>query len=237
MPSLADYTQDLFGLALSDQQIQQFDRLTTELIEWNQRMNLTSIIEPDDIVIKHYLDSLTLINVISEFDGLRLIDVGTGGGFPGLALAIAFPKLQVTCLDSTGKKLKFIDHVAETLALDNIQTIHSRAEDAGRHKHHREQYDIVVARAVARMPALMEYTLPLAKLESQVIAMKGGSAYDETNDAAKAISTLGGELFGIEEVRLPTIHDPRYLIVVDKIDPTPKQYPRNAGTPSREPIR
>jgi 16S rRNA (guanine527-N7)-methyltransferase len=236
MSSLAEYAKNLFQLDLSDVQIQQFDRLTLELIEWSQRMNLTAITDPDDILIKHHLDSLTLVKVIHQFDDMRLIDVGTGAGYPGLALAIAFPKLHVTFMDSTGKKLKYIDHVGEVLQLNNISTLHSRAEDAGQHIDHRESYDIVTARAVARMPALMEYTLPLAKLEGQVIAMKGSTAYDETNSAAKAISKLGGELFSIEEITLPTITDPRYLVVIDKIDPTPKYYPRNAGTPTREPI-
>lgn len=236
MSTLKTYAKSLFQIDLYTEQIQQFDQLTTTLIEWNQKMNLTAIIEPDDILIKHYLDALTLTKVIYQFDEMRLIDVGTGAGFPGLALAITFPRLHVTFMDSTGKKLKFIDHVGQTLNLKNIRTLHSRAEDAGRHKNHREAYDIVVARAVARMPALMEYTLPLAKLEGQVITMKGGTAYDETNTAAKAIKALGGELFTIEEVTLPTINDPRYLVIIDKIDPTPKQYPRNAGTPTREPI-
>jgi 16S rRNA (guanine527-N7)-methyltransferase len=236
MSSLAEYALDLFQLELSSEQIQQFDRLTSELIDWSQRMNLTAIKEPDDIMIKHHLDALTLVKVIPQFDGLRLIDVGTGAGYPGLALAITFPKLHVTFMDSTGKKLKYIDHVGETLNLKNITTLHSRAEDAGRDKYHRESYDIVTARAVARMPALMEYTLPLAKLEGQVIAMKGGTVYDETSSASNAISKLGGELFSIEEITLPTISDPRYLVIVDKIDPTPPYYPRNAGIPTREPI-
>lgn len=236
MSSLAEYAKSLFQLDLSDGQIQQFERLTLELIEWSQRMNLTSIKDPNDILIKHHLDSLTLVKVIHQFDDMRLIDVGTGAGYPGLALAIAFPKLHVTFMDSTGKKLKYIDHVGDVLQLNNISTLHSRAEDAGQHIDHRESYDIVTARAVARMPALMEYTLPLAKLDGQVIAMKGSTAYDETNSAAKAISNLGGELFSIEEITLPTINDPRYLVIVDKIDPTPPYYPRNAGTPTREPI-
>lgn len=236
MPTLAEYAKELFQLNLNPDQIQQFNQLTNELIDWNQRINLTAITEPEDIVIKHYLDSLTLLNVVHRFDEMKMIDVGTGAGFPGLVLAIVFPTLQLTFMDSTGKKLKFIDHVGKVLKLRNISTLHSRAEDAGRHKAHREAYDIVTARAVARMPALMEYTLPLAKIGGQVIAMKGGTAYEETNNAAKAIKTLGGELFSIEEITLPTIHDPRYLVIIDKIDPTPKQYPRNAGTPTREPI-
>jgi len=236
MPSLAEHAKSYLNLDLTERQVQQFDQLTDILLDWNQRMNLTAITDPDEIMIKHHLDSLTLLQVVHQFDGMKLIDVGTGAGFPGLALAITFPDLHVTFLDSTGKKLKFIDHAGQALKLSNIEIVHARAEDAGRDKRHREVYDIVTARAVARMPALMEYTLPLAKLEGQVIAMKGGTAYDETNTAAKAISTLGGELFSIEEINLPTIENPRYLVVVDKLDPTPKQYPRNAGIPTREPI-
>lgn len=236
MPSLAEHTKSYLNLELSDQQIAQFDQLTHELIDWNQRMNLTAITEPDEIMIKHHLDSLTLLKVLYEFDGLKMIDVGTGAGFPGLAMAIVFPQLHVMFMDSTGKKLKFIDHVGQALKLDNIETMHARAEDAGNDPKHREAYDIVTARAVARMPALMEYTLPLAQLEGQVVAMKGSTAYEETNKAATAITTLGGELFSIEEINLPTIENPRYLVVVDKIDPTPRDYPRSAGIPTREPI-
>ena len=200
-------------------------------------MNLTSITDPADIDIKHYLDSLSLVTVVPAFDGLRLIDVGAGAGFPGLALAIVFPGLKVTLLDSTGKKLRFIDHVAVELGLKNVRTLHARAEDAGRDRRHRASYDIVTARAVARMPTLMEYTLPLAKPEGQVIAMAGSTAYEDVNGAAKAIDVLGGELFTIVEINLPTIEKPRFLVVIDKVKRTPQQYPRQAGTPTRNPIQ
>lgn len=236
MSSFAEYTYNLFQLELSDTQITAFDQLTDALIEWNQKMNLTAITEPDAIMIRHYLDSLSLVTVIPQFDGLRLMDVGTGAGFPGLALAIVFPELQVTMMEATGKKLKFIEYIGQLLHLNNIATLHARAEDAGHQPAHREKYDIVTARAVARMPALMEYTLPLAKLEGQVIAMKGNTAYDEANAATRAITEFGGELFTIQEIQLPEVDDSHYLVVVDKIDPTPKQYPRKAGTPTREPI-
>ena len=139
-------------------------------------------------------------------------------------------------MDSTLKKLRFIDHVGDALRLANIRTLHSRAEDAGRAKTQRETYDIVTARALGRLPTVMEYTLPLAKLGGEVIAMKGLSAFEETAAAAKAIETLGGELFCIEEIRLPTLDKPRYLIVMDKLNPTPRSYPRKPGIPSRSPI-
>ena len=227
----------MLGLELESYQLAQFQRLSDLLRTWNQRMNLTSITDPADIDIKHYLDSLSLVTVVPAFDGLRLIDVGAGAGFPGLALAIVFPGLKVTLLDSTGKKLRFIDHVAVELGLKNVRTLHARAEDAGRDRRHRASYDIVTARAVARMPALMEYTLPLAKPEGQVIAMAGSTAYEDVNGAAKAIDVLGGELFTIEEINLPTIEKPRFLVVIDKVKRTPQQYPRQAGTPTRNPIQ
>ena len=234
---LQEYAKSLLGIDLTASQARQFDELTSLLLEWNRRINLTAITDPAEIAIKHYLDALTLARVIPRFDGLRLIDVGTGAGFPGLALAIAFPQLQVTLMDSTAKKLRFIDQAGEALQLENIRTLQARAEDAGRRKAHREAYDIATARAVGRLPALMEYTLPLTKPGGQVIAMKGRSAFEETAMAAKAIGALGGELFVIEEIMLPTLDNPRYLIVIDKVNPTPRRYPRQAGTPARQPIR
>ena len=200
-------------------------------------MNLTGITDPSEVTIKHYLDSLTLVPALPRIAGMSLIDVGTGAGFPGLPLAIAFPQMHVTLMDSTRKKLRFIEYAGEKLGLDNISTLHVRAEEAGRQKAHRESYNFVTARAVGRMPVLMEYTLPLAKLDGQVIAMRGTDAYEETNMAAKAIDSLGGELFTIEEFTLPTLDNPRYLVVVDKIRSTPRRYPRSAGLPKREPIQ
>lgn len=232
----ATYAAALLDIELSDEQLLQFERLTQLLLAWNERMNLTAITDPAEIAIKHYLDAMTLKQVLPQVDGLHLIDVGAGAGFPGLPLAIAFPKLQTMLMDSTAKKLRFIDHAAESLGLDNVRTMHARAEDAGRDQLHRQAYDIVVARAVARLPILLEYSLPLCKLGGQVIAMKGASAFDETNAAAKAIDALGGELFAIEEITLPTLDNPRYLVVIDKVAVTPKRYPRKAGTPARQPI-
>lgn len=236
MSRLRSQAKALLGLELTDGQLRQFQTLTELLLDWNQRINLTGITDPAAIVTKHYLDSLSLARAVPRFDLMRLIDVGAGAGFPGLPLAIVFPKLQATLLDSTQKKLRFIKYASDALGLANARPLHMRAEDAGRSQKHRERYDIVVARAVAKMPTLMEYTLPLARLNGQVIAMRGSEAYEETNEAAKAIDLLGGEMFSIEEVRLPTLDKPRYLVAIDKIQPTPERFPRQAGQPSRQPL-
>ncbi len=236
MTSLRTQASSLFAVELSPAQLAQFERLTALLLEWNGRMSLTAIAEPSQIERLHYLDSLSLAQVESQWRGQRLIDVGTGAGFPGLALAIAFPQLRLTLLDSTAKKLRFVDAAADELGLGNVRTLHARAEDAGRQAPHRESYDIVVARAVTRLPTLIEYCLPLAEPGGKVIAMKGASAFDETAQAANAITRLGGELFSIDEVQLPGLDKPRYLVVIDKIEPTPRRFPRRAGIPSRQPI-
>ena len=234
---LRHQARQLLELELSDEHLRRFASFTGLLLEWNRHTNLTGITAPAEIAIKHFLDSLSLLRAAPGLDGLRLIDVGTGAGFPGLVIAMLFPRAKVTLLDSTLKKLRFIEQASQELGMSNIRCLHARAEDAGRQRAHRQAYDIVTARAVAPMPALMEYTLPLAKLGGQVIAMRGQAAYAETSGAARAITTLGGELFEIEEIRLPGLANPRYLVVIDKIAPTPRRYPRSAGTPTRDPLR
>lgn len=234
--TLARQAQETLGLELTAAQLAQFEQLTGTLLDWNARVNLTGIAEPFEIALKHYLDSLTALKLLLPAERKRLLDVGTGAGFPGLPLAIALPQLRVTLLDSTAKKLRFIEEARRALGLDNIRIVHARAEDAGRDDAHRGAYDFVIARAVSRLPALVECTLPMTKRGGMVIAMKGAAAHEETRAAAKAIATLGGELAGIDEVRLPGLENPRFLVRLRKIGKTPRRYPRQAGAPSRDPI-
>ncbi|MCY4145666.1 MAG: 16S rRNA (guanine(527)-N(7))-methyltransferase RsmG [Chloroflexi bacterium] len=234
--ALARQAQSILGIELAEAQLAQFEQLTDLLLDWNARMNLTGITEPAEIALKHYLDSLTVLNVLPKARRGRLLDVGTGAGFPGLPLAIARPWLRVTLLDATAKKLRFVEAAGRALGLDNIRIAHARAEDAGRDDAHRGTYDFVTARAVSRMPALMECTLPLTKRGGMVIAMKGAATHAEVRSANKAIATLGGELADIHEVRLPGLEKPRFLALVRKVGKTPRRYPRQAGSPSRDPI-
>lgn len=234
--TLQNHARQLFELSLSDQQIGQFQQLSATLVDWNTRINLTAITDADEIAIRHFLDSLSIIPHVESFEGIKVLDVGTGAGFPGLPLAIACPEWQITLMEATAKKLRFIDHVIETLGLENAATLHSRAEDAGQNAQLREKFDCVTARAVARLPSLLEYLLPLTKVGGYCIAMKGRTAKDEVDSAGKAIQILGGALRGIKKVELPDVEQEHYLVIVEKIKPTPEQYPRKPGIPTRKPI-
>lgn len=233
---LRDTAKRLFNLTLSDEQVTQFDAYARELQDWNTRMNLTAITETQAIMVRHFLDSLSIVSVIGFDPGDKLIDVGTGAGFPGLALAIAFPQLQVTLLEATGKKLTFIQHVVTTLGLQNVVTLHARAEDAGNAPEHRAQYNVVTARAVARLPILLEYLLPLAKVGGFCVAMKGATAEEELNDAKRALFVLQGEAKPPVAIHLPDVEEAHFLITIEKKGTTPKNYPRSAGIPSKKPI-
>lgn len=230
------HAADLFDITLTPEQTAAFDRYARELVQWNAHTNLTTITDPDAIPIRHFLDSLSVAQATPFLDGLHLIDVGTGAGFPGLPLAIALPGIQVTLLESTGKKVQFLDHLIHTLDLPNAVTCNARAEDAGQDSNHRARYDLAVARAVAHLPALLEYLLPLVKIGGHAIAMKGTTAHAEATDSHHALKTLGGALDCIETVTLPGVDDPHHLVIVRKSAPTPDQYPRRPGVPTRRPL-
>ena len=234
--TLVQQAAALFGIRLSTGQADQFDRYARELAQWNTRTNLTAITDPDGVRVRHFLDSLSVVQATVLKPGYAVIDVGTGAGFPGLPLAIAFPNVQITLLESTGKKIRFLDHMIASLNLSNVSSLHGRAEEAGHMPDQREHYDLVLARAVARLPALLEYLLPLARVEGRCIAMKGASAHEEAESAHKALSTLGGRLTAIERIELPDITDPHYLVVIQKTSPTPAHYPRKPGVPTRKPL-
>ncbi|MBZ0302316.1 MAG: 16S rRNA (guanine(527)-N(7))-methyltransferase RsmG [Anaerolineae bacterium] len=234
--TLAQQADEQFGITLSPEQTAQFAQYAEVLAAWNAHTNLTAITEPAAVQVRHFLDSLSIAQVVPMRSGLRLIDVGTGAGFPGLPLLIAFPHIRVTLLEATGKKVNFLDHVIAQLGLRGAQTLHARAEEAGHMPDQRAAYDLVLARAVARLPALVEYLLPLARIGGQCIAMKGDTAADEARDAARAIDLMGGRFNRIETIELPDIDEPHRLVIIDKVAHTPRTYPRKPGTPTHVPL-
>ena len=236
MTHLHEHAADLFGLSLTPEQQAAFSFYERELLAWNTHTNLTTITDPEAITVRHFLDSLSVSPVLPRTEGIRLIDVGAGAGFPGLPLTIVFPRIQVTLLEATGKKTRFLNHIITTLNLPNATTLNARAEEAGQMPDQRAQYAVAVARAVARLPALLEYLLPLVQIGGQAIAMKGETAPEEIADARRALDILGGQVKSVEAVKLPGLEDIHHLIVIEKIAPTPPQYPRRPGVPTRKPL-
>lgn len=225
-----------FGVKLSEQQIQQFLVYYEMLAEWNQVMNLTAITEYDQVMKKHFVDSLSLIKAYDVSKKASVIDVGTGAGFPGLALKIAYPSLQMTLLDSLNKRIQFLDAVIEKLGLCGVDTIHGRAEDFAKAGKLRETFDLCVSRAVAHLSTLSEYCLPFVKVGGKFISYKSEKIAEEISEAEKAIHILGGKVAGQVEFQLPESDIYRNLFVIDKVKETPKKYPRKAGLPGKEPL-
>ena len=221
-------------LSFTEEQLAQFTRYYELLVETNKVMNLTAITEPEEVAVKHMVDSLLAYE--DGMQGKTLVDVGTGAGFPGAPLKIYCPSLKVTLVDSLGKRLRFLEQVIDELGLKGIRCEHLRAEDAGRSKKHREQYDYVTARAVARLSVLSEYCLPLAKKGGQFIALKGSRFAEEIEEGEAAVKILGGKIISAEPVKLPGLDDGRAIIKIAKIKATPAQYPRKAGTPEKQPL-
>ena len=223
------------GVRFSVEQMDKFYKYMNLLIEWNEKINLTAIIEPNEIILKHFIDSITILKDIK--DGSIVVDVGTGAGFPGIPLSIMNPTLKITLVDSLNKRLIFLQEVINELDLKNVELVHARAEEFGRNKKYREKFDVATSRAVSNLATLSEYLLPLVKINGKAISMKAGNASQEIEDAKKAIKTLGGNINNIEEFNLPQSDIGRTIIIIDKISGTPGKYPRKPGTPAKEPIK
>lgn len=227
---------DALEIHLTDTQIEQFLIYYEMLTEWNQVMNLTAISEYEDVMKKHFVDSISLVKAMDLSNDLSVIDVGTGAGFPGLALKIAFPNLKVTLLDSLNKRIQFLDAVIDRLGLEDVETIHGRAEDFAKPGKLREKYDLCVSRAVANLSTLSEYCLPFVKLNGLFVSYKSEKIAEELASAGNAISILGGHVEKQVDFNLPDSEVFRNLVVVKKIKETPEKYPRKSGLPSKAPL-
>lgn len=236
MKELAQQVYNLLGIQLAPTQLDALKQYEQELIAWNKLVNLTAIRDQEQIRAKHFLDSLTCLRVMRDTPMERVIDVGTGAGFPGLPLKIIYPAMELTLVESVGKKVDFCRHIVTRLELEGVEVIPKRAEAVGRMPAHRQQYDWAIARAVAILPVLVEYLLPLTRIGGNTLAMKGESAPAEAQDAEYAIRLLGGHLRKLVPVTLPSVVEERYLVVVDKIAATPDIYPRRIGTPTKKPL-
>lgn len=225
------------SIVLNDKQIQQFEQYYNILVEWDKVMNLTAITEYEEVVEKHFLDSLTIVNAIHVKKIETLIDVGTGAGFPGIPLKIAFPHLKVTLLDSLNKRIKFLNEVINLLELNDIKAIHGRAEDYAKQAEYREQYDICVSRAVANLATLSEYCLPYVKVDGLFVPYKSGEIDEELKSSEKAVSILGGKVEEVVKFQLPGTDIGRSFVKIHKIKETKKKYPRKAGMPTKEPLK
>ena len=238
MEKLCACTQKL-GYQLNPRQLEQFLVYYQELVDWNQRINLTSITDHEEVQIKHFCDSLTVTLALKPSEPgnhPHVLDVGSGAGFPGIPLKILLPDISLVLLESTTKKAVFLRHLKEKLALDDVEIVTSRAEETAHLEQYREKFDIVLSRAVAPLSALVELTLPFCTIGGHFIAQKKGGIDDEISQAAKAIGTLGGSLREIKRIELEEFPDERYLIIIDKVSPTPAQYPRRPGIPEKRPI-
>jgi 16S rRNA (guanine527-N7)-methyltransferase len=234
------------GLSLLPAQVMAFESFTDELLSWNERFNLTAVTDREQVEVRHYLDSLSLLPALAALDdvapamlltrSLKAVDVGAGAGLPGLALRIIWPRLRLAAIEATGKKVRFMEHVTERLGLADVQLIHGRAEELALREPHRAAYDLVLARAVAALPTLVEYLLPLARRGGRIVAYKGSAAHEEALAAEHAIGLLGGRLRKLIPVEVPGLAETRVLVVIDKVSQTPEGFPRGRGLPKKRPL-
>ena len=239
MKKIKDYVEQITEgqVLLTDVQLAQFEQYYDRLIEKNKVMNLTAITEREDVILKHFIDSLALARYVKLWEKeYKIIDVGTGAGFPGIPLKIAFPNLQVTLFDSLNKRIKFLQEMIDTLKLKEITAVHGRAEEGARDKNMREKYDFSVSRAVANMAVLSEYCIPFVKVGGYFIPYKTGTVEEEITQGKKAIQILGGKIEKIEKLMLPNSDISRSFVFIKKEKQTPKAYPRKAGTASKQPL-
>ena len=222
------------NIELDKNQIEKFYKYMDLLIEWNEKINLTAITNRKDILVKHFIDSLTIQRYLG--DAVNIIDVGTGAGFPGIPIKIINPNLKVVLVDSLNKRINFLQDVIKKLNLDNIEVIHARAEDLGQNKKYREAFDIVTSRAVANMSVLSEYLLPLARVNGKCICMKGSDIEEELENSKYAINLLGGKIEQVDKFELSNERIGRNIVIVEKLKNTPNSYPRKAGTPAKKPL-
>jgi 16S rRNA (guanine527-N7)-methyltransferase len=228
--------ETLFGIHLTGRQLIALVTLERELLEWNQKYNLTAVRDLEGVRTKHYLDSFSCVMAWKADPPTNLVDVGTGAGFPGFPLKIIYPSMHLTLVESVGKKVKFCQHIVDKLGLEGTSVIQARAEDMGHAEEHREKYDWAVARAVASLSVLAEYLLPLVQVGGRMLAQKGESGPLEVHGAERAMKILGGHVRQLLPVTLPGVVEERYLIVADKVAATPPQYPRKPGIPTKKPL-
>ena len=232
---LQEGAHSLLSIQLSRVQLEAFRLYREELLAWNERFNLTAITDPFLIESKHFLDSMTCIQAMNPSHE-TVVDVGTGAGFPGLPLKIICPQMKLTLVEATEKKVRFCRHMADVLGMENVDVIHARAEELGQQALFRGQFQISLARAVAPLPVLLEYLLPLLPVGGRVVAQKGETAPAETHAAENALRILGGRISRLVQVDLPRVPERRYLVVVDKVSETPQKYPRRSGMPAKRPL-
>jgi 16S rRNA (guanine527-N7)-methyltransferase len=236
MEKLSHEAYNLFGIRLSKRQVAALEIYERELLEWNQKFNLTAIRNEEGIRTKHFLDSFSCVLAWKNNPPIRLIDIGSGAGFPGLPLKILYPGMKLTLVESVGKKVNFCRHIIQTLNLANVEVLHARAEETGQLAGYRESFDWAVARAVASLPVLAEYLLPLVQVGGSMLAQKGESGAAEAHSAEPVIKLLGGHIRQLLPLTLPGVVEERYLVLVDKVAATPPAYPRKPGIPARKPL-